>query len=113
MLVPSPFDNLVAELSGAERTLLLERIKAAMSVSSEPLFPAQAAPGAEAAAAVKAEDLGILPRLILFLRALFSGKSREELLREDELRDVARRIEQRNAGMIERRHSLILAPVVE
>ena len=111
MLAPSSFDNLVAELSGEERVLLLERIKTSMPVSSEPLFPAQSAPGALASAA-KAEDLGILPRLLLFLRALFSGKSRDELLREDELKDIAKRIEQRNPGLIDKRRGLILAPVV-
>jgi hypothetical protein len=112
MEASSPFDNLVAELSGEERGLLLERIKTSMPVSSEPLFSAPAAPGA-AAAADRAEDLGIIPRLLLFLRGLFSGKSRDELLREDELKEIGRRIEQRHAGILDRRRGLILGSVAE
>jgi len=83
-----------------------------MPVSSEPLYPAQAAPGADASIS-KAEELGILIRLVLFLRGLFSGKSREELIREDELKEIGKRIEQRYPGLIDRRRGLILAPVAE
>jgi hypothetical protein len=109
----SSFDYLVAELSSEERRLLLERIKTSMPVSSEPLFPAHAAPGAGSASTIKAEELGILPRLLLFLRGLFSGKSRDELLREDELKEIGRKVEQRKVGVIDRRRCLILGPVVE
>jgi len=107
-----PFDHLVAELSGEERALLLERIKASMPVSSEPLYPAQAVPGG-AAVELKVEDLGIFARFLLFLRTLFSGKSRDELLREDELKAIAHRIEMRYFGVIDYRHSLLLGFVAE
>jgi hypothetical protein len=107
----SSFDSLVAELSGEERGLLLERIKTSMPVSSEPLYPAQAAPGAVVDLSARVEELGIIPRLILFLRGLFSGKSREELIREDELKEIGRRVEQRYPGVIDRRRGLILGSV--
>jgi hypothetical protein len=108
-----PFDHLVAELSNDERALLLERIKASMPVSSEPLYPDQAAPGVAATAAPKADDLGVLARLFLFLRGLFTGKSREELLREDGLKAIAHRIEARYVGIIDYRRSLLLGFVAE
>jgi hypothetical protein len=106
------FDSLVAELSNEERVLLLERIRTSMPVSSEPLYPAQAAPVA-AALSGKIGELGLIPKLILFLRGLFSGKSREEIVREDELKEIGRRVEQRYPGLVDRRHGLILAPVAE
>jgi hypothetical protein len=113
MAASSSFDYLVAELSGEERRLLLERIKTSMPVSSEPLFSARAAPGAGSPPMLKVDELGIIPRFILFLRVLFSGKSRDELLREDELKEIGRRIEQRQAGIIDRRRGIILSPVAD
>lgn len=106
------FDHLVTELSAEERGLLLERIKASMPVSNEPLFPAQAAPG-NMQSASREDALGIVSRLLLFLRGLFSGKSKAELLREDELRAIARRIEQHAPGIIDRKRNLILGLVAE
>jgi len=108
-----PFDHLVAALSNDERALLLERIKSSMPVSPEPLYSAQTASGGAAIAAPKAEDLGFLARLLLFLRSLFTGKSREELLREDGLKAIARRIEARYIGIIDYRRSLLLGFVAE
>jgi hypothetical protein len=113
MAALSSFDNLVAELSAEERGILLERIKVSMPVSSEPLFSAHTAPGAVAPFSAKTDELGVLPRLILFLRMLFSGKSRDELLREDELKEIGRRIDQRYPGVIDRRHGLLLGPLAE
>ena len=51
MAAVSSFDSLVAELSADERYMLLERIKNAIPVSEEPLYPASSAPGVTAAAA--------------------------------------------------------------
>jgi hypothetical protein len=107
------FDNLVAELSSEERSLLLDRIKSVMPVSAEPLYSAQAAPGAADALAIKADELGLLTRFVLFLRGLFSGKSRDELIREDELKEIGRRVELRFPGLIDRRHGLILEPAAD
>jgi hypothetical protein len=112
-MVSSPFDNLVAKLSAEERNALLERIKAANPVSSEPLYSASSSPGASASSAVQEEEFGIMARFILFLRGLFSGKSREELLREDELKAIGRRLELNYDGVIDRRKGLLLGRVVE
>lgn len=113
MAAVSSFDSLVAELSADERYMLLERIKNAIPVSEEPLYPASSAPGVTAAAATAAEDLGLLTRLILFLRGLFSGKSREELQREDALKEIGRKVEVQYPGILDRRRGLVLGPVAE
>jgi len=107
------FDNLVAELSAEERGLLLDRIKVAMPVSEEPLYPASSAPGAAGSATQRTDELGLMTRILLFLRGLFSGKSREELLRDDALKEIGRRVEVRYPGIIERRRGLILGLVAE
>jgi hypothetical protein len=112
-MADSSFDNLVAQLSAEERGSLLERIRSAIPVSSDPLYSAASAPGATAPSAPKVEELGLMLRLILFLRALFSGKSREELLREDELREIAHRIELKFFGVISRRREHVLGTVAE
>jgi hypothetical protein len=107
------FDNLVAKLSKEERGLLLERIRSSMPVSAEPLYSAQAAPGTADALSAKLDELGLLTRLLLFLRGLFSGKSKEELLREDELREIGHHIEMHYPGLVDRRRGVILAPAAE
>jgi len=107
------FDGLVAELSDEERGFLLERIKSSMPVSPEPLFPAQGAQDGSVAASARIEELGLILRLVLFLRGLFSGKSKEEILREDELKEIGRKVELHYPGLIDRRRGLILGPVAE
>ena len=111
-MASSSFDDLVAKLSAQERGALLERIKTAVPSSGEPLFSASSALGASFLPATKAEGLGLMAQLIIFFRGLFTGKSREELLREDELKAIAHRIEQKHPGLIDRRRGSILGSVV-
>lgn len=104
------FDRLVSELSVEERLDLLERVKSRMSVSDEPLFPETALAASRVRSATRAEELGFIAKIILFFRKVFSGKSREELLRLDELKEIGRRIDYRQPGIFDRRHGLLLAP---
>jgi hypothetical protein len=90
MSVASSFDSLVAELSAEERASLLERIKASMSVSAEPLYSEAGAQPPEKPASERLEELGIIARFILFLRSVFTGKSREQILVDNELREIGR-----------------------
>ncbi len=113
MAAVSSFDSLVAELSAEERTMLLDRIKSGMPVSGEPLYPASSAPAITAASSTKSDELGLLERLVLFLRGLFSGKSREILLREDALKEIGRRVEAQYPGILDRRRGLVLETVAE
>ena len=112
-MAATSLSKLVAELSTEERGALLSRIKMAMPVSSEPLYPLAALGGAAAAVGLKVDDFGFMAKLLLFLRGLFSGKTREELLREDELKDIGRRVELRQAGLVDRRRALLLGVMAE
>jgi hypothetical protein len=110
----SILDDLAAELPVQERRDLLERIAKSAPVSEEPLFKAAEGPRiARTDYASRAASLGFVARLVLALRVMFTGKSRESLLREDELREIARRVEIRSPGLIDRRRHLFLAPVAE
>jgi len=111
----SLFDELAAELSVRERRDLLERIAKSAPVSEEPLFKVAVERGRERLAdyAARAAALGFLSRMLLTLRSLFSGKSKETILREDDLKEIAKRVELRFPGLIERRRGLLLAPVAE
>jgi len=106
----SIFDQLVTELSVEERVDLLERIRSRTSVSDEPLFPETALAASRIKAATRAEELGFFAKVVLFFRKLFSGKSRDELVRLDELKEIGRRIDYRQPGILDRRHGLLLAP---
>jgi hypothetical protein len=109
----SVFDQLVAELSVEERIDLLERIRSRTPVSDEPLFPETALAASRIRAATRVEELGFLARILLFLRKLFSGKTRDELVRLDELKDIGRRIDYRQPGILDRRHDLLLRSAAE
>ena len=107
----SLFDSLVAELSTAERRDLLEHITRTSHISEEPLYPPASLPRAtHRDYEGRLEDLGLLSRFILLVRSIFRGKSREELLREDDLRSVAQRVETVYPGLVDRRHAFFLAP---
>lgn len=112
-MASSAFDNLVAPLSSLERSALLERIKMGAHVSTEPLYPPSAAPAASAFVSTKLEEMGIITRLVMFFRGLISGKSPDELLREDELKAISRRVELKHMGLIDRRRELVLQSFAE
>jgi hypothetical protein len=106
----SIFDRLVSELSIEERMELLERIKSRTPVSDEPLFPESALASSRIRAASRVEDLGLFAKIVLFFRRLFSGKTRDELLRLDALKEIGRKIDYQQPGIIDRKHGLLLAP---
>lgn len=106
----SIFDRLVSELSIEERIELLERIKSRTPVSDEPLFPESALASSRIKAAAHVEELGFLAKIVLFFRKLFSGKSREELLRLDALKEIGRRVDYSHPGIFDRKHGLLLSP---
>ena len=112
-MAESFFDNLVAPLSTLERNALLERIKSGGHVSTDPLYPPSAAPGASAHGAAKIEELGILSRIVLFFKCLVSGKSAAELMLEDQLKAIAHRVELNHFGLLDRRKELLLGGVAE
>ncbi|HET7838873.1 MAG TPA: DUF5312 family protein, partial [Rectinemataceae bacterium] len=105
----SIFDTLVSELSAKERRDLLDQLARRSPVSKEPLFVDGSIPGGEAQNYTeRLESLGLLARFVLFLRGLFTGKSPEALLRADDLREIARRVEPRFPGLVDTRHGYLL-----
>ncbi|MEI6876764.1 MAG: DUF5312 family protein, partial [Spirochaetota bacterium] len=103
------FDVLSSRLSADERRDLLERIKRSTSLSSEPLFPADAYPARlHADQASRLDSLGLVARLLLFFRRLVSGRKSEEILLADELAELAHGIESRHPGLVDYRRALLL-----
>ncbi|HOX48493.1 MAG TPA: DUF5312 family protein [Spirochaetales bacterium] len=107
------FDGLVSELSSSERRELLQRIAAAAKVSQEPLFNAEALPSPSSPAVSRLSELGLVKRLVLFFRRLFSGKSLEELLEADELKEIAHRVDIRAPGLVDYRRGILLEGFLE
>ena len=99
----SIFDKLVKDLSSNERKELLQKISQSISVSVEPLSIEE-----------KSEDFdlqeeyqkfGLLRRIILTLKALFTGRSKESFVQELLLRDIKARIERTCPGFMDfKRH---------
>ena len=110
----SVFDRLVVSLSAEERSQLLDRVNRSCSVSEEPLYPE---PGSFAPRKrVGPEDLpslGLLRRLVLFLRRLFTGRDIESLLAEDDIRNIAREVERRCPGLVSEKRGVLCEPLLE
>jgi hypothetical protein len=110
----SIFDDLVLELSTEERRDLLERILAKAAVSNEPLyspgiFVREVLPDYSA----KLKSLGFFARIFVFIRSILTGRPGDDILRDDDLRDLGRSIELRAPGIIDRRRSLLLPGFAE
>ncbi len=110
----SIFDELAAELSVQERRDLLARIAASAPVSDEPLYKASERPKTENYDyAARAASLGFLARLLLSIRSMFAGRTRETLLRDDDLKEIARRIESRFPFLVDQRRAVLLPKVAD
>jgi hypothetical protein len=111
MVERSVFDVLVAELSTEERRDLLERITRSSKISEEPLYPDSSLPRMKHADyESRVSELHLIARVVLFLRSVLRGKSREELLREDDLKEIAGEVDTTFPGLVDWRHTLLLAP---
>jgi len=102
------FDILAAQLSNVERRELLDRIMGSASISQEPLFPPDALPERQLEPMIPASERGLVARLVLFFRRLFSGKSNEELIQDDRLREIATKVESRYPGLVDRKREILL-----
>jgi len=108
------FDTLVAALSSSERRDMLERIRTAAKVGTEPFFAPEALPQPPTATEEsRLAGVGIFGRVILFFRRLFTGKSYIELIVQDELGALAATIENRHPGLIDAKAGLLLEGFAE
>ncbi|HOX12044.1 MAG TPA: DUF5312 family protein [Spirochaetia bacterium] len=100
MSEPSTFDSLVRGLSREERRDLLTRIRGTAEVSDEPMFRPETVREPPVDYSAQYRELGPLARLVILVRRLFSGKPRDELVKELLLRHLARRIELGSPGLV-------------
>ncbi|MDP3178450.1 MAG: DUF5312 family protein, partial [Spirochaetaceae bacterium] len=103
------FEELAAELSAPERNTLLDRIKSHASIIGDPLYAASSVPlKPEKDYGSRAAELGFIARLVFFFRRVMTGKSREELMRDDDLKAIAYRLESKNPGLVDWKRGLLL-----
>lgn len=101
MATVTTFETLALELSPTERTELLDRLQRSVTVSTEPLYDRQTVLEHRIDYRVAYRELGLLARMIITLRSLFGGGTKEELVKERFLHAIVKRIEQSSPGLID------------
>ncbi len=105
----SVFDNLVSDLNPEERREMLARIGEHARVSEEALYESEYDAGPSHGDYESLyRDLPLLRKFIVFLKTLFSGRSREEVLRDDAVAAVAHSLTQAAPGIVDHRRRRIL-----
>ena len=94
----SVFDKLITGLSADERTDMLRRIQTDEPASEEPLFVPDDGEEAESLEAHYSQ-LGIIQRIMLFLKSFFRQKDIMEVLEESILEGYARDIQSAHPGL--------------
>ncbi|MAG13771.1 MAG: hypothetical protein CMN78_04155 [Spirochaetales bacterium] len=94
----SAFDRLVTGLSANERLDMLKRIQTQPSENKEPLFESEASEESESVEAIFSR-LGLIQRIVLFLKALFKQKEVMAVLEETVFEGFAREIETAYPGL--------------
>ncbi len=98
----STFDRLVAELTTNERLEMLKGIEGSYSTDDEPLLSEPQAEETESIEFVYSH-LGVLRRLVLYVRALFSHRDVVEILEDAMLRGFAYDVEHANRELFDAR----------
>ncbi len=107
------FDTLVLELAPHERAELLSRLNRITTVSNEPLhvFSAHDAEHVDYSSAYR--GLGFVSKAIIFLKSLFTGVSKEDLVKERILKSVAHAADSAAPGMADMRRRVFLDPFLD
>ncbi len=100
MSEPSTFDRLVRGLSREERRDILTRIRGTAEVSDEPMFRPETVREPPVDYSTQYRELNPLARLVILIRRIFSGKPRDELVKELLLKHLSRRIELGSPGLV-------------
>ncbi len=109
----STFDRLVRGLSREERRDLLTRIRGTAEVSDEPMFRPETVREPPVDYSARYRELNPLSRLVILIRRIFSGKPRDELVKELVLKTLARRIELGNPGLVSYSRRVFLGRMLE
>lgn len=96
----STFDRLVSGLSSDERLEMLERIEARIAIDDEPFFT-ESEDLENGNIEIIYNRLGVLKRIVLFLRALFSQRDVTEILEESILKRYAGDVERGCRGLFD------------
>ncbi len=103
----STFDKLTNTLPAEERAEMLRGVLALKVYGDEPLAaesPDDEQPGLN----VEALHLGVLQRIVIFFRSLFSGREKFEILRDIALKRIGNEIVHRCPGLIDVHQGLFL-----
>lgn len=101
MAKDSTFEALALELSPTERADLLEKLKSACNVSSEPLNRRSSKLHSKTDYKAAFLELSFFTRLVISFRALFGRISREDLVKARILKTIIKEIEADCPGLIE------------
>jgi hypothetical protein len=103
----SSFDRLVQELSLAQRKELLERIERSAKISQEPLIEILPEKTHDDIQDVY-EHLSLFKKILLFIKALFAGKKKQEILEDILLNRLKKQITHQTHGLVDFKYSLFL-----
>ncbi len=109
----STFDRLVSRLSDEERRDLLTRIRSNAEVSEEPLFRPEAVAEPAVDYAVRYRELNPLSRFVIIIRKIFTGRSRDDLVKDIILKGIARKIELGGPGLVSHTRRVFLERMLD
>ena len=103
----SSFDRLVQELSLSQRKELLERIERSVKISQEPLITILPEKTHDDIQEVYLH-LSLFKKILLFLKALFAGKKKQEILKDVLLNQLKKQIMHQTHKLVDFKYSLFL-----
>ncbi len=108
----SVFDRLVTELTPEERKNLLERLQQMHPLSEEPVvLDQEEEEGVDFDREFQA--LGLLEKILLWIRALFTRRLREEVLEELLVKKLGKKLQRKAPGMVDLKRKMVLPPFAE
>ncbi|MFH2114584.1 MAG: DUF5312 family protein [Spirochaetota bacterium] len=110
MMESTTFQALVLELSPEERASLLERLQRTATVSTEALYLHRAEDGQRVNYDEAYRSLGIITRIIITIKSMFTGVAKEDIVRDRCLHIVARKIDSAHPGLVDSRRGVLQEP---
>ncbi|MCX7788283.1 MAG: DUF5312 domain-containing protein [Spirochaetes bacterium] len=108
----SVFDKLVADLTTEERKNLLERIQKLHPLSEEPMMANQQ-DEVEVNVEREFQGLSLFEKILLWIRAFFTRRIREEVLEEHLVRKLGRELQRKAPGLVDLKRKVVLPSFAE